>query len=263
MGEIVFVGLGLHDEMGISLRGLEEVKRSDDVFVEFYTSLMPGFSMERFEEKCGKTPQVVSRENLEEEDGEVIMRVAEDGKAVLLVPGDPFIATTHVALRIEAEKRGIETSVVHGTSILSAVISLSGLHSYKFGKSVTIPFSETSETAYEVIAQNRSLGLHTLCLLDVKEEESRYMRIREGLQSLLKIEERRKEEVTPKDSFSVGIAKAGSKEPTVKAGYLENLLDYDFGEPPHTLVFPGKLHFMEVEALKVLADAPEKMGEKC
>jgi len=259
LGELVFVGLGLHDERGITLRGLEEVKQADTVFVEVYTSLMVDFSIKRLEKRCDKKLQIVSRKDLEDDDGEVVLKSAERGKTVLLVPGDPLIATTHVALRIEAENRGLETRVVHGASILSAVMGLSGLHNYKFGKSVTIPFLERSETSYEVIAQNRRLGLHTLCLLDVKVEESRYMTIREALDLLFKIEERRKEGVTTKETLVVGIAKAGSKNPTAKADYLAGLLGYDFGGPPHTLVFPGKLHFMEVEALKVLANAPEKL----
>jgi diphthamide biosynthesis methyltransferase len=45
LGELVFVGVGLHDEGGISLKGLEEVKSADSVFIELYTSLLPGFSV--------------------------------------------------------------------------------------------------------------------------------------------------------------------------------------------------------------------------
>ena len=86
-----------------------------------------------------------------------ILEAAKKGKAVFLVPGDPFIATTHVTLRIDAEKQGIKTRIVHGTSIISAIVSLSGLHNYKFGKTVTIPFPENfSETPYNVIAQNKT-----------------------------------------------------------------------------------------------------------
>ena len=263
MGEIVFVGLGLYDEMGISLRGLEEVKTADNIFVELYTSLMSHFSIENFERISGTKLYMVSRKELEEENGEVILKAAETGKAVLLVPGDPLIATTHVALRIHAEKLGIKTRVVHGASILSAVIGLSGLHNYKFGKSVTMPFpSETpSETPYEVIAQNKKFGLHTLCLLDIKVDENRYMKIHEGLESLLKIEEKRKEKRVTMDTLAVGIARAGSNNPTVKAGFLKDLLSYDFGEPPHSIIFPGKLHFMETEALIVLAGAPKNLRE--
>jgi diphthine synthase len=259
--EIIFVGLGLHDEMGISLRGLKEVKTANNIFIELYTSLLANFSMKRFEKICGKKLTVVSRKELEEKNGEVIFKAAEAGKAVLLVPGDPLIATTHVALRIEAEKRGIKTRIVHGTSILSAVIGLSGLHNYKFGKSVTIPFpNETfSETPYEVIAQNKKLGLHTLCLLDIKAEEKRYLSIHESLNMLLKIEEERKKNMIMMDTLVVGIARAGSNNPKIKADFLKDLLSYDFGKPPQCVIFPGKLHFMEAEALIVLAGAPERL----
>jgi len=261
LGELVFVGLGLNDEAGISLRGLEEVKTADVAFMEFYTSFMPNFSIKRFEEICGKRLKVVSRRELEEENGEVVLKAAENGKAVLLVPGDPLIATTHVALRIEAEKHAIKTRIVHGASIISAVIGLSGLHNYKFGKSVTIPFPDEtpSETPYDVIAQNRRLGLHTLCLLDIKAEEKRYLSIRESLNLLLKIEEKKKKGIITVDSHAVGIARAGSNNPMVKADSVEKLLVYDFREPPYCIIFPGKLHFMEAEALVVLAGGPEKL----
>lgn len=261
LGEIVFVGLGLHDQMGISLRGLEETKNADSVFIEFYTSLMPDFSVKHFEEISGKRLHVISREDLEEKNGVAILKAGETGKAVFLVPGDPFVATTHVALRIQAETIGIRTRIVHGASILSAVIGLSGLHNYKFGKSVTIPFSETSETPYEVITQNKKLGLHTLCLLDINVEENRYMKIREGLESLLKIEKKRKNKALTMETLVIGVGRAGSDSPTLKAGFLENLLTYDFRGPPYCMIFPGELHFMEAKALVVLAGAPEKLKE--
>jgi diphthine synthase len=261
LGEVVFVGLGLHDEMGISLRGLEEVKTADHMFIEFYTSLLPDFSLKHLESMSGKKLRVVTRKELEDENGKVILTASQTGKVVLLVPGDPLIATTHVALRVAAEKRGIKTRVIHGASILSAVIGLSGLHNYKFGKSVTIPFPDTvvSETPYVVIAQNQKLGLHTFCLLDVKAEERRYLTIQDGLELLLKVEEKKKKGMIKPDSIVVGVARAGSSNPTVKAGFLKEMLKYDFGAPPQTLIFAGSLHFTEAEALIVLAGAPERI----
>ncbi len=263
MGEIVFVGLGLHDEMGISLRGLKELETADSVFMELYTSLMPEFSVKNFQKISGKKLHMILRQELEEESGETVLKAAETGKAVLLVPGDPLIATTHVALRIHAEKLGVRTRIVHGASILSAVIGLSGLHNYKFGKSVTIPLASgvSSETPYEVIAQNRRLGLHTLCLLDIDVTENRYLKIREGLKLLLQIEEKRKENIVTMDTLVVGVARAGSNNPQVKASFLRDLLRCDFGGPPHSIIFPGKLHFMEAEALIAFADAPENLRE--
>jgi len=261
VGELVFVGLGLHDDMGISLRGLEEITTADAVFVELYTSLMPSFSIERLEKLSGKKMAYVSRKQLEEENGRDVLNAAKQGKAVLLVPGDPLIATTHITLRIQAKKLKIKSRLVHGASILSAVIGLSGLHNYKFGKSVTIPFPEEtfSETPYNVVAENKKRGLHTLCLLDVEAEEKRYMSIRESLKQLLEIEEKKKRGIVTMSTVAVGIARAGSANPTVKADYVRELLKVDFGKPPYTLVFPGSLHFMEAEALVVLVDAPEEL----
>ena len=69
MKELVFVGLGLNDEKGISLKGLEETETADNVFMELYTSLMPDFNLQRFESLCGKKVQLVSRHELEEENG--------------------------------------------------------------------------------------------------------------------------------------------------------------------------------------------------
>jgi len=39
------------------------------------------------------------------------------------------------------------------------------------------------------------------------------------------------------------------------------VIKHDFGGPPHSLVIPSKLHFMEAEALITLAQAPEHVKE--
>jgi len=262
VSELVFVGLGLFDEMDISLRGLEEIREAEAVFAEFYTSLMAGLSVIKLEKLIGKGVSVVSRHHLEEENGQMILQEAEKRKTVLLVPGDPLIATTHVDLRIRAEKLGIKTRIVHGASIVSAVIGLSGLQNYKFGRSVTVPFPEedfTSETPYLVIKENRKMGLHTFCFLDAIVEEAKYMTVKEGLQALLTVEKRKRNNVVTSNTLVVGIARAGSKDPTVKADYAKKVMTYDFGKPPHSIIIPGKLHFMEAEALITLAEAPEQI----
>ncbi len=257
MKELVFVGLGLNDEKGISLNGLEEAKTADNVYMELYTSLLPDFSLKNLEVLVGKQIHVLSRRNLEEENGKIILDSAEKGKTVFLIPGDPFIATTHITLRIEASKLHISTRIVHGASIISAIIGLSGLHNYKFGKTVTIPFPENfSETPYNVIAQNKQLGFHTLCLLDLKADDKKFLTIREALTMLAAMEDKKKRGVASKDSLAVGIARAGSNEPTLRADFVAELQNFDFGKPPMSLIFPGALHFMEVEALIAFAGAP-------
>ncbi len=257
MKELVFVGLGLNDEKGISVNGLEETKTADYVFMELYTSLMPDFDLARFEALCGKKIHLVSRHDLEEENAAAILQAAQKGKTVFLVPGDPFIATTHVTLRIDAEKHGVKTRIVHGASIISAIVSLSGLHNYKFGKTVTVPFPENfSATPYDVIAQNKKSGLHTLCLLDLKATEKQFLSISQAVALLLEVEKKKKEGAVTPDTPAVGVARAGSKNPTLKADFLGGIVGFDFGEPPFSLIFPGDMHFMEVEALIAFAGAP-------
>jgi diphthine synthase len=45
----------------------------------------------------------------------------------------------------------------------------------------------------------------------------------------------------------------------VRADRVERLREIDFGSPPHVLIVPGKLHFVEAEALEVFAGAPKDM----
>lgn len=259
---LTLVGLGLYDEGGLSLRGLEEARRADLLFAEFYTSFMPGLSVPRLEALAGKRVRVLSRRDLEEDAEQVLLEPARTRRVCLLVPGDPMTATTHVDLRLRAEAMGIPTRVVHAASIETAAPAAAGLQSYKFGRSVTVPFLDGGGlpgSLYDYCRDNKALGLHTLILLDVRAEEERYMSIPEALEILSRLEEWRREDVFPRDRLMVGAARLGGPDAVVKADRLGKLIDLDFGGPPHTLIAPGRLHFMEVEALKVLAGAPEEV----
>jgi diphthine synthase len=264
LNELVFIGLGLYDEKDISVRGLEELKKSDTIFAEIYTSLMPGLSIQNLEKMIGKKINVVSRKVLEEEAGKQLFDTSKKGKTAFIVQGDPLISTTHVDLRINAKKRGIKTRVIHGASAASAIRGISGLQNYKFGKTVTIPFLKqriVSETPYNVIRENKKMGSHTMCYLDIDTENDRCLKINEALNILLELEKQKNENVTTSKTLVIGIARAGSPIPMVKAGSIEKVITLDFGGPPHSLVFPGKLHFMEAEALITLADAPKMILE--
>ena len=100
-----------------------------------------------------------------------------------------------------------------------------------------------------------------MCYLDIKTEEKRYLTINEALKILLELEKLKKQQLITPRGLVIGVARAGSYAPVVKADYMEEVITYDFGAPPHTLIFPGKLHFMEAEALIVLAGAPKGVRE--
>ena len=143
--------------------------------------------------------------------------------------------------------------MIHAPSISSAVAGISGLQNYKFGKSITVspPYKDViSEVPYDTIKANKERGLHTLLYLDLS------MRINDALE-LLEAVEAKRGGTALKESVLVGIARAGSDEPIVKADYLEALKHYEFGELPHVLIVTGELHFLEKEALIKIAGAPE------
>jgi diphthine synthase len=243
-----FIGLGLHDEKDLTLKALEEARSCDVLFAEFYTSKLAGTTLDRLEGMVGKKIRVLEREQVENSD--MILKKSEEKKVGFLVPGDPLISTTHIALRLEARQRGVDTKVIHNASIHSAGPAISGLFNYKFGRSASIPFPKQDyapESFYNVIKENTARGLHTLLFLDISE---RLMTVNEALSILLDIEKRRKENVLRSDSLVVGIGCVGSENPVMIAGSADVVKNRDFGPDPHILIIPGELHFMEEEYLK-------------
>lgn len=244
---LVLIGLGLHDEKDISLKGLEEARSCDILFAEFYTSFLAGANAEKIESLIGKKITVLKRSDVEENAGAVILEKAKKRKVGLLVAGDPLISTTHVQLRLDAKKLGIETKIIHNASIFSAAPSLSGLQNYKFGRSASIATPEKGffpETPYDAIKENLKRRLHTLLFLDVN------TRANDGMKILLQIEQKKKENVFTEKTLCVVVGSVGSYSPVVKAGEVKELLNADFGATPHTLIVPGELHFVEEEYIK-------------
>jgi len=255
---LVFIGIGLHGE-GISLQGLRIAKEADVAYAELYTSLVPELNLKELERKIGKPIHVVDRKAVEDRPDE-ILKAAKTRKVAFLVPGDPMVATTHVDLRLRAAKAGIETKVIHAASIASAAQGLTGLQSYKFGSSATVPFLDNPSTRpYEILAENRERGLHTLLLLDIRTEEGRAMTANEAIEVMFGLERKIQKRAFTPETLAVVVARAGSDDAIVRADKAEKLRKLDFGPPPHVLIVPGKLHFVEAEALKVFAGASEKV----
>lgn len=260
---LYFIGLGLYDEKDISLKGIEALKKVDDIYAEFYTANLFGTTLSAVEEIISKEIKVLTREEVEEYN--IPLKAAIEKDVAFLAAGDPLIATTHTDMMIEAKKMNIETTVIHSSSILSAAPGLAGLQAYKFGKVTTIPFPEENyfpHSPYLAIKANMELYTHTLVLLDIRAHENRYMTANEGLEYLLKVEKDRNENILFEDSLAVAIARAGSNKPVVRADKIKKLIDEDFGGPLHCLIIPGKLHFMEAEYLVKICGAPEEFLEE-
>ena len=63
------------------------------------------------------------------------------------------------------------------------------------------------------------------------------------------IEKRKKENIITNDLLVVGCARLGSDDFVVKAGKLSDVKKFEFGKPPHCLIIPGKMHFVEEEMM--------------
>lgn len=246
---LTFIGLGLNDEHDVSVKGLCEIQNADTIFLEVYTSMLTGSSIEKLEELYGKPITPLYREDVEIHP-EIILKAAENGNAVFLTAGDSMVATTHSDIRIRAAARKIPTKIIHGASITTAVCGLTGLQNYRFGKSVSVPFPHGKwfpMTPIEVISQNLSQNLHTLVFLDIQKDNERYMKISEAIELL----EEQATRVNTKIPLYVGVARAGSDDPVVHAGTRDEMISFEFGGPLHIMVIPGELHDIEREYLEL------------
>ena len=260
--ELVFVGLGLSGTDGMTVKALNALRECDIIYAEFYTSTLIGTSPQDLEKVIGKKIKVLYRSQVEECDD--IIRDAMENRVAFVTAGDTMLATTHVDLRIQAAEAGIPVRVLHGVSIFSGCPTSLGLQPYKFGRTVTLPFLEPNyhpKSPYDHIMENKVRGLHTMILLDIRADELRYMTAHQAIEWLLEGEKKWGEGLIDDKTLICVASKVGSPEEKVFAGYPQDLLSKDLGEPLQTLVLPGNLHFMEAFALVRFAGAPEEIIE--
>lgn len=251
MGKLTFVGLGLGAK-GVPVEGVDAMKESDILYLEYYTTPHEATLLKELQWTTGKELTVVDRGFVE--DGKKILFDAQRSKVVLAVAGDPMIATTHNDLRVRAIRLGVETVVVHAATIASSAASVSGLHYYKFGGTITVTRGNvgTMQQVYHILHRNLLWGMHTLLLLEVDVDAGEGVSPESAMQGLLEAEKNFKREVVSGDTFALTLSRVGRADFAAKAGRLAELAMMDFGEQPHCLIIPGKLHFTEVEAISAV-----------
>lgn len=257
---LYFIGLGLFSEDDISFKGFKALQNVDCIYAEFYTAKLMGGNIDNLIDKLDAPFITLKREDVE--DRNVIIEEAMNKDIAFVTAGDSLMATTHTELYVEAVNKGIETRIIHGSSIFSAAPGLVGLQAYKFGKTTTVPFPDENffpHSPYDVIKLNSEMGLHTLVLLDIQAHKDKYMTVNEAIAYLKKVESERGEHVFDDDRIVIGLAQAGSEHPIVKGGRVCDVINFDFGEPLHCLIVPGDLHFLEAEALITLANVDENL----
>ncbi|BGP04727.1 Diphthine methyl ester synthase [Rhodotorula toruloides] len=275
---LYLVGLGLHDEKDVTVRGMEAIKGSERVYLEAYTSIL-GVGKERLDAFYGKDIVVADRDMVEM-DSDEILRDADKVDVAFLVVGDPFGATTHADLLLRADALSIPYTVIHNASVMNAVGAL-GLALYNYGQTVSIPFFTDSwrpDSWLERVRENMRLGLHTLCLLDIKVKEQseenlargrkiyeppRYMSVPTAISQLLSLLEDSSpsassasspslpsaDSLDPSTTLAISASRVGAPSQKFVAGTLAELSELDeeaFGGPLHSFVIVGRrFHALE------------------
>ena len=259
-----FVGLGISGFKSIPNEALDILSNADMVYLEQFTSPIGESDLTKIknavngEFKEGKRWLV--------EDGNEILKNAKKKKVVLLSYGDPYIATTHIELRTRAIEEKIKTHSIHASSSLTSMIGECGLHFYKIGRIATIMSEMKSlTTPYYVIYKNIIEGNHTILLLEYNQDKGFFLDPKDALNGLLETEKGQLRKVISPSTFVIVASRIGFKDQRVISGKISRLKEKDFGRPPHTVIIPGRLHFTESDALKILGeciDEPYDNSEK-
>jgi len=245
------IGIGLKPAH-LTLEAIECIKKCGQVFLEDYTSEYSQGLARELNEIVGREIKQISRNDVEENFESALLSATANDIA-LLVFGNPLTATTHIQLLLDAKEKGIKYKVIPGISITN-MIAESGLDEYKFGRTVTICFQLENfkpETFFDQMIENQKVGLHTLCLLDIKKDQrpQRLMNAKEGVEILEEIAGKRK--LKKKYEYIALLAMASDKQRILvgKENIMNSKEIYELF--PQCLIVPGKTNEKEKEALKM------------
>jgi len=248
-----FVGTGISGYDSISVEGLKVIEKADFVYLERFTSPMTKTELSKIKKHVSGEFRIAGRWLVE--DGNEILKNSRRKRTVLLSYGDPYIATTHIELRTRAMEEKIKTGTVHGASSVTSMIGECGLHYYKVGRMATIMDDPKSMTTpYYVTYRNLVEGSHTILLLEYSQDGGFFLDPKAALSYLVDAEKGQGRGVVGSDTFGIVASRIGSKDQSITSGKIARLMRTDFGEPPHTIIIPGSVHFTEADALKALTD---------
>ena len=259
-----FIGLGISGFKSIPNEALDVLSKADIVYLEQFTSPIGKSDLTKIKNAVKGEFKLAKRWLVE--DGKEILEKAKKKKVALLAYGDPYIATTHIELRTRAIEEKIKTHSIHASSSLTSMIGECGLQFYKVGRIATIMSEMKSlTTPYYVIYKNVTEGNHTVLLLEYNQDKDFFLDPKEALNGLLETEKGQKRKVMSSSTYAIVASRIGFKDQSITSGKISSLKKCDFGRPPHTIIIPGRMHFTESDALKILGkciDNPHDNSEK-
>ena len=248
-----FIGLGISGISELSDNTISVIKNADTVYLESFTSPISETEKEQLANMCVGEFKIAKRWLVE--DGNEILENAKKREVVLISYGDPYIATTHLELKTRAVTDKIETKTIHSSSIISSLIGEIGLQYYKVGKILTIMNDPKSMiTPYNTISNNLLSKMHSVILLEYNEDKSFFLAPQDALSLLLDAEKIQNRKIISLDTFAIIASRIGKSDQNITSGKISNLIKKEFGNPPHTIIIPGSLHFTESNAVKIVTN---------
>ena len=248
-----FIGLGISGVSELSDSTISVIKNADTVYLESFTSQISETEKDNLSFLCNGEFKIAKRWFVE--DGNEILNNAKIKEVVLISYGDPYIATTHLELKTRAIRDEIETKTIHSSSIVSSLIGEVGLHYYKVGKVLTIMNDPKSMiTPYNTIFHNLLSKSHSLILLEYNEDKSFFLSPHDAISLLLDVENTQNGKIISSDTFVIIASRIGKSDQKILSGKISSLIKKEFGEPPHSIIIPGSLHFTESDAVKIVTE---------
>ena len=249
------IGIGPGDLDHITERARRVAQECSKRYLEGYTAILPPSEEERLESVVGPWERLM-RDGVESP--EIMLNEARVNAVALLVVGDPMQATTHIDLEERCAEEGVGFHVIPGLTATALAVSLSGLQSYRFGRQVTIPFSEGDYlpiSPFEMICKNKEAGMHTLALLDLDPpgmglEQPRPMTPSEAVDHLVRMNMKSEEyDQQVEDWGGLLLSDLGTEEERVVSGSMRDLSQIQ-GGPIHALIIAAEFSGMEAEAFE-------------
>ena len=249
---LYLVGAGIYEtfEMCYSISIL---KSCDRIYVENFTSPISDSFIDILKTTTvpGKKIEIVKRWFVE--DGRKILDESKTLNVGLISYGDPTIATTFTELRVRAIKNNIDVKVVHAASGITSLVGECGLQIYKIGKLVTMMEERQSAiSVYSTVFANLNLNCHTIILTEYRQSDDGtvfFLKPNNVMSGLIDVEKDIMYGFVSEDSFLIVLSRIGTLEQKIFSGKIKSLLDLDYGNGPHAIIFPSKFHFTEEDAI--------------
>ena len=249
------IGIGPGDLDHITERARRVARGCSKRYLEGYTAILPPTEEKRLESVVGPWEKLM-RDGVESPKS--MLDEARSGAVALLVVGDPMQATTHIDLEERCAEEDIGFHVIPGLTATALAVSLSGLQSYRFGRQVTIPFSDGDylpTSPFEMICRNKEAGMHTLALLDLDPtgmglEQPRPMTPSEAVDHLVRMNEKVEDfDELVEEWGGLLLSDLGTEEERVISGSLGDISQMKGGHI-HALIIAAEFSGLEAEAFE-------------